>query len=129
MMKERVVQAEHARKLEEARTHNARIAQDQTEHPSNLPTRLNSSELDPATGKINWPTALLRDSFAAQRKEVDSLFATRAHTGTTSELTEAIYKKVRAMQDELRKHIKEIVMQDYMESRKFLDRLWTGDIA
>ncbi|MFO1042554.1 MAG: hypothetical protein U0941_12250 [Planctomycetaceae bacterium] len=123
MMKQRVVQAEQAKRLEEARARNAKIAEQQAEHPSSLPPRLNSSELDPATGKIAWPSALMRDTFASQRKEIEGLFETRAHTGSTSELTEAIYKKVRGMQDELRKHIRDLVTQEYMESRKFLDRL------
>ncbi len=64
-----------------------------------------------------------RDQFAVQRQEIDALFTSRAHTGTTSEMSETIYKKVREMQDELRKHIREIVTQEYMEARKFLDRL------
>ncbi|MCC6143791.1 MAG: hypothetical protein IT368_08285 [Candidatus Hydrogenedentes bacterium] len=123
MMKQRVVQAEHARQLEEARARNARIAEYKANSPSSLPSRLNSSELDPSTGKITWPSALNRDSFASQRLEIEELFTARAHTGTTSELTEAINKKVRGMQEQLRKHIREIVTQEYLEARKFLDRL------
>ena len=45
MMKQRVVQAEQAKRLEDARARNAKIAEQQAEHPSSLPPRLNSSEL------------------------------------------------------------------------------------
>jgi hypothetical protein len=122
LMKERVVAAQHAERREEARARNAQI-QEQQATQSNLPPRLQSSELDPATGKITWPAALMREAFAGQRKEIEAMFTSRAHTGSTSELSEAIYKKVREMQDELRKNIREIVTQEYMEARKFLDRL------
>lgn len=63
------------------------------------------------------------DSFVDHRKQLEALFISRAHTGTTSEMSTTIYKKVREMQDELRKHIREIVTHEYMEARKFLDRV------
>ena len=123
LMRQRVVDAEHAKQKEDARTRNAKMQEFQASHPSDLPQRLTSSELDPSTGKITWPAALMRDSLAVQRQELEALFTSRAHTGTTSEMSDTIYKKVRAMQDELRKYIREIVTQEYMEARKFLDRL------
>lgn len=123
MMKQRVVASEHAQQKESARARNAQIREMQASQPSDLPPRLTSSDLDPTTGKINWPSALMRDSFADQRNDIETLFASRAHTGSTSELSDTIYKKIRGMQDELRKHIRDIVTQEYMESRKFLDRL------
>lgn len=123
MMKQRVVEAEHARQKEEARARNARMQEEQASRPSSLPPRLNSSELNPGTGAIMWPAALLRDTFADQRKEIEGLFTSRAHTGSTSELSEKIYKQSRALQDDLRTHIRDIVPQEYMEARKFLERL------
>lgn len=123
MMKQRVVEAEHAQQKEEARARNARLQEAQANQGSSLPPRLTSYELNPSTGQIAWPSALMRDVFADNRKEIEGLFAARAHTGTTSELSDTIYKRVRAMQDELRKHIREIVTQEYMDARKFLDRL------
>lgn len=123
LMKKRVLDAEHAKQKEDARARNARLQEAQASNPSSLPPRLTSSELDPSTGKIAWPAALMRDSFAPQRKEIDDLFTSRAHTGTTSEMSETIYKSVRSLQDDLRKEIREIVPQEYMDARKFLDRL------
>ncbi len=123
MMKQRIVEAEHARQKEEARARNARLQEQQANQTSSLPARLTSYELNPSTGEIAWPSALMRDVFASDRREIEGLFSTRAHTGTTSELSDTIYKRVRAMQDELRKHIREIVTQEYLDARKFLDRL------
>jgi hypothetical protein len=123
LMRQRVLSAQHAEQKEEARARNARMQEQQANNPSTLPPRLTSSELDPSTGKINWPAALMRDSMAPQRQAVEALFTSRAHTGTTSELSESIVRQVRAMQDELRKNIREIVTQEYMEARRFLDRL------
>jgi hypothetical protein len=122
LMKQRVVDANHAKQKEEARARNAKWQEYQASNPD-LPPRLTSSELDSSTGRIVWPAALMRDEFVGQRKEIESLFTSRAHTGTTSELSDSIYKNVRAMQDELRKHIRDIVTQEYMGARKFLDRL------
>jgi hypothetical protein len=123
MMKQRIVEGEQAKRKEEARARNARWQEFQASHPSDLPPRLTSSELDPTTGRIMWPSGLMRDEFADQRRAIEGLFTSRAHTGTTSELSDAIVKQVKAMQDELRKHIRDIVTQEYMDSRKFLDRL------
>jgi len=123
LMRQRVLSAQHAEQKEEARARNARMQEQQANNPSTLPPRLTSSELDPSTGKINWPAALMRDSMTSQRLAVEALFTSRAHTGTTSELSETIVRQVRAMQDELRKNIREIVTQEYMEARRFLDRL------
>jgi len=122
LMKQRALSAEHARAKEEARARNARYQEYQATH-SDLPPRLNSSQLDPSTGKITWPAALMRDSFADKRGEIDSLLASRVHTGTTSELSSELNKKVQEMRDELRKHIREIVTQEYLQARKFLDSL------
>lgn len=122
LMKQRAIAAQHSEQKEDARARNARIRETQGTQ-SSLPSRLSSSELDPATGHINWPSALMLNAFADQRKEIEGLFASRAHTGTTSDLSDAVYKKVRAMQDELRNHIRNIVTQDYLDARKFLDRL------
>ncbi len=122
LMRQRVVAAEHAQQNQEARARNVQLQEYQVGHTS-LPPRLTSSDLDPSTGMINWPSALMRDSFATQRKEIEALFTSRAHTGTTSELSDAIYKQIRAMQDELRTQIRDIVTSEYLEGRKFLDRL------
>ena len=123
MMKQRIVEAEHAQQKEDARARNARLQEYQANHPSSLPPRLTSSELDSTTGKIAWPIALQRDEFAGARRDIENLFVSRAHTGSTSELANEITKQTKAMQDELRKRIRDLGTQEYMDARKFLDRL------
>jgi hypothetical protein len=122
MQRERILAAQRAQRTEDARARNAQMQEFQATH-SDLPPRLPTSELDPATGKITWPSALMRDGFASNRKQIDDLFATRAHTGTMSELSSQITRSVKSLQDELRKNIREIVPQEYMDARRFLDRL------
>lgn len=123
MMKQRIVDSERERRIAENRARNERARQEQASRPSDLPPRLTTSELDPATGAINWPAALERPDFITQRKDIEALFASRAHTGTTSEMSEQIVKKIRGLQDALRGKIRDIVPQEYLDARKFLDRL------
>lgn len=123
MMKQRIVESEKAKRKDEARARNARMQEVQASQPSDLPPRLTSSELDPTTGNINWPAALKRDDFATNRSQIENLFTSRAHTGSTSDLSSEIVKQVGAMHDELRKQIRNIGTQEYMDARKFLDRL------
>lgn len=122
MQRERILAAQRAQRTQDARARNAQMQEFQATH-SDIPPRLPTSELDPLTGRITWPSALLRDGFAANRQQIDGLFATRAHAGTTSELTSQIARSVKGLQDELRKSIREIVPQEYMDARRFLDRL------
>jgi hypothetical protein len=123
LLKRRALDAEHARSVESARARNAKYLDDQAAHPSHLPPRLFSGQLDSSTGKIAWPSALRRDVFAAPRQEMEALLASRARTGSTSELSEAIYRQTRYLHEELRQYIREIVFQEYMDARKFLDSL------
>ena len=78
-----------------------------------------------SSGKIHWPESLADAAYADNRKSLESLFATRAHTGTTADLSEAIKTEVKSLHSELRKHIRELKTQDYIEARKLLDGLAT----
>src|SRR4029453_848159 len=42
--------------------------------------RLGRDELDPVTGKIRWPEALMTDDFGKSRDEVERLFELRSWT-------------------------------------------------
>lgn len=121
-MQQRVRQ-EQAAIREQARRDRVAARNARPPQPANLPTRLLSTQLDPSTGKIQWPAPLLADAFSEQRKTLESLFASRVHTGTTSDLSQAITDEVRAMRDELRRQIREMPTQDYMDARRFLDSL------
>jgi hypothetical protein len=122
MTRKRLLEAEHAQALEAARARNLRYREDQASQP-HLPPRLYSSQLNSSTGEIAWPPALRRDAFAVQRAEIESLLATRAQMGSSSEISSALYIKVREMQEELRNHIREVVTQEYLDARRFLDSL------
>lgn len=117
------VRQEQAAQREQARRDRVAARNARPPQPANLPTRLLSQQLDPSTGQIQWPQPLLNDAFAEQRTALESLFAARVHTGTTSDLSAAITDEVREMRDELRRQIRTMPTQDYMEARRFLDSL------
>lgn len=123
MMRNRARRELMAQAAEDKQVRDARIQAYKEAHPSRLPPRLVSMQFDPSTGKISWPAALNRDAFTEQRSALDALFLSRAHTGTTSELSSEISGKVREMQNELRKHIRDLPTAEYIEARKFLDSL------
>lgn len=54
------------------------------------PARLSATEVDTVSGQIAWPALLMNDEFAADRKQLEELFAKRAAQGvlTTPEKTE-----------------------------------------
>jgi hypothetical protein len=122
-MRQRVLREQRAQNEQDRQVRQARLQEYRETRPSNPTARLTTAQLDPTTGKIRWPTALERDGFAPLRTDLDNLFATRAHTGTTSEVAQAISTKIREMQAELRKHIRDIVTSEYLEARRFLDSL------
>lgn len=45
------------------------------------PKQLASDQLDPATGKLTWPRALMSEPFAECRRQLDVFFAKRAKSG------------------------------------------------
>jgi hypothetical protein len=87
------------------------------------PQPLAGSQLDPSTGRINWPSPLMTSEFDDFRKAVEAFFETQMKYGSTSDLTIQIVRKVGEMKDLLRKQILNMPMPEYSESRKFLDSL------
>ena len=92
-------------------------------NPPAGPPRLTASQLDPSTGRIQWPTALTAVAFEGQRKSLDALFEMRVHTSTNPDLAAKVDKAAKEMKDSLRAKIREIPSQDYIEARRFLDSL------
>ena len=90
---------------------------------SNLPPRLGPSQLDPVTGKINWPVTLLGKDYAEQRSILEELFVIRAHTSANPEMAQRVHTASRKMQDVLKAYIRDIPPQQYIASRTFLDSL------
>jgi hypothetical protein len=94
------------------------------------PPRLSPDQLDPETGYVVWPEALLGDEFAEQRQRVEELLVLRAHIRYVSGLADEIHAIAREMQDELRGRIREIPGDQYLAARRFLDALaWEGRVG
>lgn len=122
MMRKRIRESEKAKEAEERHASISRYLDFRAENPD-TPPRLNNKEFDSTTGEIKWPLALKRDCFAIQRKEMEELFASKARLGSTSEISQAVFKKTREIQAELRKYIRDIVTEEYVQARKFLRSL------
>lgn len=88
------------------------------------PKPVTPSEVDPASGKINWPVALTQDNYGPQRTELDQLMAKKATYGNLSyaDQTEA-RKTIETMFDELKLQIRDMPPMDYAASRSFLRSL------
>jgi hypothetical protein len=90
---------------------------------SGAPPRLSPTELDPSTGKIYWPETLMGNEYAAARQALDELFVLGAHTGSLRQYSADIAEQSRVMQDELKKHIRDMPANDYIAARNFLESL------
>jgi hypothetical protein len=90
---------------------------------SNAPQPLGAELLNPVTGKIVWPKALLDNKYTARRTEIEKLFELRATTHSAP----ATQSKIQAATGELAKVLKTNITStsasDYMKARKFLDSL------
>lgn len=89
------------------------------------PKRMTPSEVDPLTGSINWPPVLGLDAYAEDREKINAMFDTRA-TGagqTSPQDFMTIQQLTSDMLDSLKANIRLYQPQDYVEARKFLERL------
>ncbi|QDU63402.1 hypothetical protein Pan216_42820 [Planctomycetes bacterium Pan216] len=94
-----------------------------------LPDQMTASQLDPLTGKINWPQILTTEDYTEPRDELDKLFKERAETG--GGLGTFNYQKIisatKQMTDTLKEHIRAMDTSDYLLARNFLNSLsWTA---
>jgi hypothetical protein len=89
------------------------------------PTRLESTQLDPVTGHIEYPLILTRESYKPYRDRLDSLFANRAASGGSIryEDFQAIQTTVSQFVEALQKNVSEYAAGDYGRARNFLDSL------
>ena len=87
-----------------------------------LPRALTPSQLDPVSGRLNWPGPLQDTSFESQRTELDPLVAKWASVGGLdySEKSQ-VRETVDAMFAQLKALIRDIPPQDYSASRGFLN--------
>ena len=89
------------------------------------PNELTHQQLDPVTGKITWPFSLMPAKFEEYRERLDELFAQRATYG--ERISFETYTEIKQATDEfleaLRKEVRNIEPQPYMEARRFINAL------
>jgi hypothetical protein len=89
-----------------------------------VPKPLNTSQVDPVTGRVAWPGTLQDASFDAQRAEVDQLFAQWAtHGGLPYSEQSKVRQAVDTMLAGLKAQIRQIPPQTYVACRGFLQSL------
>ena len=79
--------------------------------------------VDPATGQIEWPETLMVEEYTDGREQVEELFQKRIQGVDAPEVSDEIKTVSRTMTEQLRSHIREIRTNDYIDARKFLDKL------
>jgi hypothetical protein len=88
---------------------------------SGAPSPLTPSQMDPVSGRLNWPDALQNPTFDAQRGEVDQMFAKRAsYGGLTYADRGQVRETIESMVDGLKAQIRDIPPQQYAVSKSFL---------
>jgi hypothetical protein len=120
--RKRAIAAERAKDLEEQIASRDRYLEFRQSNPD-TPPRLGQNELDTTTGEIKWPLALKRDCFVLLRREMEGLFTSNVKYGSTSENSQSVRLKTREIQAELRRHIKDMSTEEYIQARKFLRSL------
>jgi hypothetical protein len=88
------------------------------------PDRLSPGELDSVSGGISWPGLLQTDQYAAQRSELETLYAKRARDGalSTQDYIQAD-KLTKDMMAELKDKIRDVPQMDYIATKRFLQSL------
>lgn len=87
------------------------------------PPRLSTEQYDRATGLVKWPEVLQSPDYADARKKIEELLVLKAHTGNTSAVNQKVYEGAKALQNDLKNHIRDLPPHGYIEARKFLDYL------
>lgn len=88
------------------------------------PKRLSPSELNPVSGKINWPMVLQHEMYAADRSLLDAAFVRRAAQSTFSTDDYFMVKNTTdRMLSRLSGQIREVPQNRYMIAKRFLESL------
>jgi hypothetical protein len=88
------------------------------------PKALTPSQMDPVSGRLNWPDALQDTSFDSDRHELDQLFAKRATYGGLDQSERSqVRESTNTMFAGLKAQIRQIPPQTYVDSRTFLQSL------
>jgi hypothetical protein len=90
---------------------------------SSIPQPLGAELLNPQTGKIMWPGALLDNKYADKRTEIEKLFEQRLKTNGEPGSQARIQAATGELSALLKNNITRTPATDYMKARKFLDSL------
>lgn len=92
---------------------------------ASLPKRPTEFQLCTLRGEINWPGALLDESFSNQRIMLSSLFAQRhsASLDSAEDISHEIQQHIKKMLEQLRSRVRDMSPAEYVAARKFLDSL------
>jgi hypothetical protein len=85
------------------------------------PKRLTREQLDPISGKINWPSVLEQEQFFEYRVQLDSLFA--RYIDSSNDINVQVQNLSNQMRDELRLMIREMPSVEYIEAQNFIRSL------
>lgn len=118
-----VIRAAKANDLENKQAAHAALDRANEFEAAHQQLPLPNSELNPSTGQIVWPTALLAPEYNDSRKALEGLFQSRMRYGSSANLAAQIQAKANEMKDQLREQITKIALPDYSQARKFLDSL------
>ena len=89
------------------------------------PPRLNSTQLDPVTGHIEYPIVLRDSIYRPYRDHLDRLFADRAASGGSIQYEQyrEIQQTVSKFIEVLKEHVDDYAAGDYGRARTFLDSI------
>jgi len=90
---------------------------------SDVPQPLSKDVLNPETGKMVWPKALLGSQYTAKRTEIEKLFEMRAGTSGGPNSPTKIKVATGELAGLLKTNITRISATDYIKARKFIDSL------
>jgi hypothetical protein len=89
-----------------------------------VPRPLTPSEFDSVSGRLNWPSALQQESFAADRAKIEEFFVTWARDGGLSYAEQTqLREAINVMYDDLNTQIGNLPPWVWAECRRFLRSL------
>jgi hypothetical protein len=89
-----------------------------------LPDRMTTTDLDPVTGAISWPTVLRADNYKTYRSKLEELYNERAKNGYLSPDQYLQVKQVsNAMMTELQKNVDSYPTSASIDARKFIQSI------
>jgi hypothetical protein len=92
-----------------------------------MPGTLSVSELDPVSGQIHWPMVLQEQAYQGDRETLDRAAAALARQGhLNAEQRNEVRRLVQSMQSDLKQNIDQHSPMDYINAKKFLEKMEAG---